>query len=120
MSLSQIFARFFRRAPEEPLRFTDAEVFIKWLCRFYNKPYPLITISKQRLDELNAKHGTNGDSLFVLTPPTSDYGTETREIVLQRRDIRIDKWALYALIEAGHHIVDFDNHIDRQPKDSEL
>ena len=97
--------------------YNDAELLVKWLCKFYGKPYPKISISKERLAYLNTKYGGNGDSLFVVP---GEEGGPTGEIVLQRREIVMDKFALFAIVEAGHSIKDFDNHIDRFPSDDEL
>ena len=99
-----------------PARFTSATTFIKWLCKFYDKPYPIITVSEERVAEINAEQPHMPGVGFFLMGPSY----EESEIVLKYEDIVVDNSAMTALIEAGHHIKDFHHHIDRQPSVSEL
>lgn len=116
-SKNKQISRLTRQLSKIPrVKFTSATTFIKWLCKFYDKPYPIITVSEQRVAEINAKQpNMQGVGFFLMGP-----SYEESEIVLMFEDIVVDNNAMTALIEAGHHIKDFHHHMDRQPTVSEL
>lgn len=100
------------------LEYTSATELIKFMCKMYDKPYPIITVSRKRVIEQNAKPEQSGrpGTAFYLASDTY----EKSEILLQTDEVLIDHNALVAINEVGHHIRDWNRHIESWPSKKEL